>query len=189
MKLTLIRHSKTKLAPETPIPLWVLSDEGIQLAQNLSSKQVIGDIKVMYSSLQTKAIETALLLAKPNQIPLKMCEDLTEVSSFTLKFFGAGKYEENVDSFYSGKIDKVGEGETIDEALGRFVKAVEKIIATERSKNDNVGLVSHGNILALFTAEFSQFMARELHDKIKMPDVAVFDWDAKNFDSFWGENL
>lgn len=187
MKITLIRHSKTKLEPEKPITLWGLSEEGIELAKGLSEKQVIKDVDALYSSLQTKAIETALYLAKPNSIPLKTNEDLTEITSFTLKFFGGDQYMQNVHDFFSGKVERIAEGETYKEALVRFNQAIQEIV--EKEKVDNIGIVSHGNILSFFTEQNCEKKAIELHDIIKMPDVAVLDWDTKNFIQFWGEHI
>jgi broad specificity phosphatase PhoE len=68
MNITFIRHSKTKIEPEKPIVLRGLADEGIEKAQALSKDQAIKQLDVVYSSLQTKAIETMLYLAKPNAL-------------------------------------------------------------------------------------------------------------------------
>jgi broad specificity phosphatase PhoE len=187
MKFIFIRHSKTDRNPEVPITCWGLTDEGIALAKVLSHKDVIKTLSVLYASFQTKALETAVILAKPNAIPIKADDRLTEVTSFTQVFESDFEvYTRNVHDYYSGDLARIGNGETKDEALQRFTTALESIALAE-SHNKYVGIVSHGNILTLFSALYKEVDCYELHTKIKQPDVAVFDWDTKTFVSFFGE--
>lgn len=188
MKLTLIRHSKTTPTSDIPNPLWGLSDEGISLAKDLSKKQMIKDLEVIYSSLQTKALETSILLAKPNCIPIKTNPDLTEISSFTKKFFGE-EYDQIVRDFYEGRIKRIAGGETYQKALNLFTKAIEDIVDFESKEGkENIGIVSHSNILAFFSAQYVDKTPLEIHDLIRMPDTAILDWDQKLFIKFYGED-
>ncbi|MBD3280100.1 hypothetical protein GF389_01070 [Candidatus Dojkabacteria bacterium] len=183
MKITFVRHSQTILQPEVPNPLWQLSDEGIQLSQELSKNGAIKDLDVIYSSLQTKALQTTLLLAKDNHIPIKTHSDLTELTSITIKFFS--DYEEKVKALYTGEIDQINGGETIEEGKTRLNKAIEEIANTEEP--ENIGIVAHGNILSIFASQFVDKTAYEIHQQIQMPDYAIFDYDAKKFLKFYGE--
>lgn len=189
MKITLIRHSKTLVEPQKAIVLWGLSEEGIESAKALSNEQVIKDIQVLYASLQTKAIETAVLLSKPNAIPIRTNNDFTEITSFTNKFNSKEEeYEKGVHDFYHDTLDRIAEGETHHEALVRFNSALETVVAEESSKGvNNIGIVSHGNILSYFTAQYADITPFALHDKIHMPDVAILDWDTKQFVTLWEE--
>lgn len=189
MKITLIRHSKTLVESRKPIVLWGLSDKGIGLAKEFSKKDLIKDIEVLYASLQTKAIETAVYLAKPNAIPMKTNNDFTEITSFTNKFNSKEEeYEKGVHDFYHDTIDRIAEGESHREALERFNRALETVIADESSKGvKNIGVVSHGNILSYFTAQYADVTPYVLHDKIQMPDGAILDWETKQFVRFWEE--
>jgi len=186
MRLILIRHSKTKPVSNIPIPLWGLTNDGIKEATNLIMNPLVRGIDVMYSSLQTKALETALILSKPNSIPIRTHAGLTEISSFTKKFFGSPGYENNVKAFYTGKVERLLGGETYKEALQRFESALVEIITRESDKS-SIGIVSHGNILSFFSARYSEQNPLYFHDVIKMPDIASFDWDRKKFIKLWGE--
>ncbi len=191
MKITLIRHSKTLVEPQKPIVLWGLSDEGIEKAKALSGRDVIKNIQVLYASLQTKAIETAVYFAKPNAIPLKTNNDLTEITSFTNQFITKEQgYEQGVDDFYHDTIERIADGETHQEARERFNKALANIVVEEAKKGiENIGIVSHGNILSYFTAQYANITPYELHDTIQMPDIAILDWDTKKFTTLWGESI
>ena len=187
MNFIFIRHSKTDRNPAVPFICWGLTAEGIELAEHLSQEEIIKELDVLYSSSQTKALETALYLAKPNGISIKVDPNLTEVTSFTIKYDAdIDIYTKNVHDFYSGAIDRINGGETKAEALDRFNMSLEAIAKAERGSSD-IGIVTHGNILALFTAQYKDVDCLDLHYKIKQPDVAVFNWKEKRFMSFFGE--
>jgi broad specificity phosphatase PhoE len=181
MKIIFIRHSKTQQEPNIPIVLWNLTEEGIDRAYDLSNNKDIKDIDIIYTSLQTKALETTLILASKNIIPVKTDNRLTEITSFTLKFTsGKTEYEKKQEAMYSGKVQRMDGGESFEDALGRFNTALEEIVKNE-NKFQNIGIVSHGNMLATFTASYLDMPAKEIQSKIKMPDYAIFDWDKKRF--------
>jgi len=187
MKFVFIRHSKTDRNPQVPITCWGLTDEGIELAKELSQKDIIKGLDVVYASFQTKALETAILLAKPNAIPIKADDGLTEVTSFTGPFEkDFDMYTKNVHDFYTDDLDRIAGGETKNEALERFNSTLELIAETESDK-DFVGIVTHGNILTLFSSVYEKVDCYALHTAIKQPDVAIFNWDEKKFEIFFGE--
>ena len=187
MKIVLIRHSKTDRNPLVPILQWGLSEDGIEYAKKLSEKDIIKKLNVVYASFQTKALETAVLIAKPNATPIKADDNLTEVTSFTGPFEkDFDKYTQNVHDYYHGMIERISNGETKEEAIHRFNLALENIAEKEAGK-EFVGVISHGNILTLFSSQYRDVDCFKLHTQIKQPDIAIFDWDEKKFISFFGE--
>lgn len=184
MLITLIRHSKTKPNKDAPRVLWNLTEEGLKLAQQFSLKQEIKNVNVLYSSLQTKALHTSILLAQDNYIQIKTNPDLTELTSITKNFIE--DFEGEVKKLYSGEIERINGGESIKEGLFRFNNALEEIVKVEKD-TPNIGIVAHGNILSLFSAQFIDISPYEIHHKIQMPDVAILDWDSKKFIKFFGD--
>lgn len=185
MKLTLIRHAKSQVDPRVPITLWGLAADGIHAATTLSGQPLVRDIDVMYSSLQTKAIETMLLLAKPNVVPMRTSSGLAEISSFTNEYFGGLDYDYNLEQFFGGQLARIAGGETAAEALSRFRAALDGIMLAEPEAG-NIGVVTHGAILTVFTAEIAGSRPIEVLPRIETPDVAVLDWQTKQFSVFWG---
>lgn len=182
MKFVLIRHSKTLLDKEVANEQWILSEEGICLAQELSKLPIIKKCNVIYSSLQTKALETALLIAKPNHIAIKTNANLTETTSVTNGFFD--NFETEISKWHEGDY-QINNGETKAESLNRFKNALEEIALKERD-SEYVGIVAHGNVLAIFSELYSDKSSYEIHQNIKMPDVALLDADNWQFINFWG---
>lgn len=123
MEIIFIRHSKTKVDPTIPITSWGLSEEGIEFARKLSSHPSVKTLDVIYTSFQTKALETAVLLAKPNGVSIRPDNGLTEVTSLTEKFEdNFDIYEQRVKDYYHGKIERINNGESINEAQERFIR-------------------------------------------------------------------
>jgi broad specificity phosphatase PhoE len=180
-----IRHSKTAVDPAVPIVLWGLADIGIDRTHELATTNAVKEIDVLYSSFQTKAIETMVYLAKPNHIPMRTHKDLTEITSFTNKFYTGDTYMRQIEQYYNGEIDRIADGETIQEALSRFVAALEEIVAKEAGSK-MIGIVTHGYILSFFTGQYSDLQPFDLHHSIQQPDIAEFDWESKTFTRLWG---
>ncbi len=187
MKITFVRHSQTHVDSDIPVSDWNLSDEGVERAKRLARHDAIKSIEIFYSSLQGKALTTVDLLATPNKIPTKTDDRLTEVTSFTNRYIpDVEAYNKSVKDYYERRIARIHDGETIQEALVRFNAAVQSI-AEANPEAENIGIVSHGNILTLFSAQFKDLVPCEAHKKILQPDVAIFDWDKKEFLQFFGE--
>lgn len=112
---------------------------------------------------------------------------MTEVTSFTGPFeFDDVVHTKNIHDYHQGLIERINGGETKSEALERFNTALTEISVAEMDA-DYVGIVSHGNMLALFCTQYQDIDSYELHTKIKQPDMAVFDFETKKFISFFGE--
>jgi 2,3-bisphosphoglycerate-dependent phosphoglycerate mutase len=151
----------------------------------LSTKSIIKELDVIYSSWQTKALQTAIYIAKDNQIPIKTDSRLTEVTSITNKFIE--DFEVAVSKLYSGEIERLNGGESMSEAKERFNNAIQDIVNVESGKK-NIGIVAHGNVLSLFASQFQDIPPFEIHKKLKMPDVAILDWEQKSFIKFFGDS-
>lgn len=185
MNFILIRHSKSLVNPNTPIRSWGLSAEGGVLAGKLNGITEIKTLDVLYSSLQTKALETAILATKNTGIPIKTDNRLMESTSFTNKFVSPEEFEQNTKRYHADKKLSINNGETSEESLNRFIAAIEDITKAEAGKK-NIGIVSHANILATFASQHTGKDAYELAKNMKQPDIAILDWNSKQFTTFFG---
>ena len=182
MLITFIRHSKTKFNKDISSLLWQLADEGIALAEELSNRSEIKDIDVLYTSQQTKALQTTLILAKDNHIPIKTEPELTELTSITNGYIE--DYEGEILKLFSGKIDRINKGESIEEGKKRINNTLKDIINKEKHCK-NIGIVSHCMILSIFASQYIEKNWYEIHQRMQMPDLAIFDWDNKKFLKFF----
>jgi len=184
MTITLIRHSISLVSSRAPITLWGLTDEGIKQAQALVDDPDISSLDVLYSSLQTKALETALILAKPNAIPIRTHPGIREITSFTNKYYDRDEYERLENDFYAEEIERIADGETATEALNRFKAAIDEFRNLSMGMN-RIGIVSHGNILSFYTASLMNLQPYEVQGSIGMPDIAVLDYESGVITRSW----
>ena len=174
MLITFIRHSKATFLHDKPITSWGLTDEGIQLAKNLIKTDEIRRINVIYSSLETKALETAEIINQSAGLKVITNKDFCEVTSFSNKVFP--EFDKYAQDFFNDKVDRWNNGESKLEALARFNKALNEVIQTEtKLGHANIGIVTHGSILTLFIAQYQNSDLWELHKSIKSPDIIIFD--------------
>jgi broad specificity phosphatase PhoE len=186
MQLILVRHSKTLQDKTKSNLLWQLSPEGIQLAELLAKDSLIQKVGCFYTSDQTKAIQTTLLLAKDNYIPIRVFPELTEATSITNGYFD--DYEHRVSLWHQDPEDRINNGETSKEALARFNKIINSIITNAQNSSENIGIVSHANVLSLFTAQFENRNSAEIHKQIRMPDTAILDWESRRLIKRFGDD-
>jgi broad specificity phosphatase PhoE len=184
MHLILIRHSHTTVNPQVSSLLWGLSEEGMRRLEQFSRDEFVKSLDVIYTSLQTKALETAITLAKPNLCPIKTDQRLTEITSFTNAFID--NFDQSLHDFFVGKLERINDGESSEEALARFNTALADIVERERPKKI-VGIVSHGIILSYFSAQYTQSPVEQIHTSIRMPDLSILDWETKEFMVSWGQ--
>lgn len=172
MKLIFIRHSKTTINFKIPITQWELSEEGKILAKELSYDERIKNVDLIYSSDQKKAIQTAEIIAQTNDIPMKIEPHLTELSSITNGIIE--NFDEVVHDFNEGNIDRINDGETIEEGFERFNSAVNKIVKLNGDKK-TIGIVSHGEILSIYLSKKLGKSINKIHENMKMPHLFVIN--------------
>ena len=185
MKLYLIRHSKTIFQPEVPNEQWVLSDDGIRLAQEFAELPEMAGLDLVYSSSQTKALQTAIEITRRHRHVMRVNHGLTELTSITAKFID--DYEGMVHALYAGEIDRINGGESIEEGRNRFNSTIDQIVG-ENPGAKSIGVVAHGNILSIFTAQYEPRDEYAIHQAIQMPDIAILDWETKTLERPFGSN-
>ena len=113
---------------------------------------------------------------------------LAEISSFTNQFLAPRDFDEASARFFRGDTIRIAGGETAREATERFTLALADIAAQNREAQ-NLGIVTHGGILAFFTAQYCDTSPLELSNQIGTADLSVFDWQRKKFSAFWRGGL
>ena len=184
MKLLLIRHSRTKFEPETPNEQWVLSEVGVDKAEEFARRPELAEIEIIYTSMQLKALATGLKIAEQLRIPMRADHGLTELTSITNGFIP--NYNEAVAELYAGEVERINDGETLTEGLARFDEAIERIVSSHADLG-RIGIVAHCNVLSLYASQYEQRTAHELHSTMGMPDLAILDWESKEFDLTFGQ--
>lgn len=186
-EIVFIEHSLTKVNCAMLPTNWKLSPRGIEILQNFARDPDVLRTRVLYHSTQTKAEETANIIAGYNPETTTCVEPgLAESSSITNGIIA--DYHGTVEQYLKGEIPFINGGETKAEALDRFERCILALVLRERALGQNrLGIVTHQNVLSIFSEAHSNVNAWETHRLIKQPSVAVYNFDERRFTRFWGE--
>ncbi len=156
MKLYIVRHGETEWNRAKKLQGWQnsnLTEKGIKGAKLLSKR--LEDVKFdfVYSSPQTRAVETANHIRKDGE-KLVILDDIKEM--------GFGKWEgvekEKLEQLHGEEyynfwnrphLYKSSGGETFEELQNRVARGIERII---ENGGENVLLVSHGVVIKTIQA-------------------------------------
>lgn len=139
-----LRHFQTKVDPETPAAEWKLSSEGrTKMERFLDSNQL--DVNTVYTSTETKAIETAEKLAEQADAKLVKTSLLREVDRSKEGFVEDHDYYiELVEDYLTNGSE--ADWEKQENVKKRFQNFIEQA-------DENSIAVTHGLLLSLNIAE------------------------------------
>ena len=157
MRLLLIRHGETEsnvrhvLDSRPPGPS--LNEEGVRQARRAAQRLAAEPLAAVYSSVATRARQTAVEIARPHGLEVIVREGVHEVDVGDLEgrsdlpaieqFLGVYR------SWHAGNVDvPVPGGESGRAVLDRFLPVIDKIRA-DHDDSGTVVLVSHGAAIRL----------------------------------------
>jgi broad specificity phosphatase PhoE len=85
----------------------------------------------------------------------------------------SGEFISHMELFFRKPAERVLGRESADEAVRRFESAITRIVGDHAI--ENVAVVSHGTVIALFLAKYSQRKPFELWREMGLPSFAVVD--------------
>lgn len=144
-----LRHAQTAHDSTKNAADWVLSEKGYQDAKNLININDLNQVDLIFTSSEVKAFLTAKPLADFLNVEITQIGDFDEVRRSD-KFFTDEEFLENKKKQLEDFNFPAFGGETCNEALLRFNKALKKI--DEEFSDKRILIVSHGTILTAFFA-------------------------------------
>ena len=184
-RLLLVRHAAPLIDPPTPSSGWVLSPQGEEAARRFAQSLAAPPPSPIYSSAETKAVQTAQLLAEGWGVQVRVEEDLHEVEGRPWANSPA-EYEETVGRYLQGEA-----ADGWEERLGaqrRMATAVQKLMGP----GQDALVVSHGLVLVLCLAWLLKVEAGTLFPvwrTIRFPDLCIVDWETREVVRPFGQPL
>ncbi len=186
-RLYLIRHGETSWNKETRFQGQVdilLSERGIEQAEALSKRLAGRQFAACFSSNLSRARETAAIVAKPHNIPVKAVPDLQEMNfgyweGLTVEEIRQ-KYDRESADWWSRPLEnRVPGGETLIELAERSVRAVKTIV--QQYPEEQVLLVTHGGVIRCIVAaalgiDLNQYW-RLRQDNASLSIIDFYQWD------------
>jgi broad specificity phosphatase PhoE len=168
--LILIRHSETKRVPGVNAHQWQLSEEGRRRCDALTAHVRADDLRVIVSSEEPKALQTAQPVADALAIPLRTGVGLHEHDRRNVPCVGDdANFQATIQRLFAEPSVLVYGNETADQAHERFAAAVQAVVAAHPV--GNIAIVTHATVLTLFVSRIAGLDPFALWSRLGMPAV------------------
>lgn len=169
--VVLIRHSAPEVDPSRPASDWSLSAEGVSLCEGLASELERFLPAVMFSSPETKAMETARHIGLNLGIGFTVRDGLREHRRPSV-FLPQSEYQENIRNFFVSP-DSVVYGSESSNDVARRIEADVRHALVERP-DGNILMVSHGTAMTSFISRHTDSDAYSLWESLDLPCFVAF---------------
>ena len=123
-----LTHPQVQVDPDVPVPQWGLSRTGRERAALLGASPWLGNITRIVSSAETKAVETAEILAAPLGVTVEVVDAMYENDRSATGFLPPPQFEAAADRFFAEPETSFRGWERAVDAQARIVAAVERVL-------------------------------------------------------------
>jgi broad specificity phosphatase PhoE len=167
--LILVRHARPRIDPDVPPSNWELCPDGRIAAIALSDKIAAYSPACVVSSNETKAVETAKILAEQLHLPLELDPGLVEHKRPSASFGTEAEFQTRIAEIFRHPHVPAPGGESIEQACERLAAALARHAARP------LVAVTHGTVLSLYVGRLLGLDAHDLWRNLHTPDAFVFD--------------
>lgn len=146
----MLRHGETQFTREKTNHEWSLSQKGVSQVIEVAETGCFDDIDVIVSSMEEKALQTAMIIANRVQKEISVNFDLGEHDRRNSGFLEQNEFNETIQYAFNNMNQSKRRWETTKDALERFTNAVNEI--DSKHEDSNILVVSHGTVLSLYFA-------------------------------------
>jgi len=140
-----ITHPQVAIDPDIPVPKWGLSALGRQRADIAATKPWAAALRRIVCSDETKAIETAGILAATSGIAVEIAEQMGENDRSATGFLVPTEFEKAANWFFAYPDESFHGWERAIDAQTRIIAAVERVLA-DHDPNLPIAFVGHGGV-------------------------------------------
>jgi len=140
-----ITHPQVQIDPLVPVPRWGLSDLGRSRASATARLEWVAALTRIISSDETKATETADILAAGTGIAVEIAEDMGENDRSATGFLPPPAFETAADWFFAHPQESYRGWERAIDAQTRIAAAVDRILETHDPALP-IAFVGHGGV-------------------------------------------
>lgn len=171
-RLLLVKHAAPAITEVLPSSAWPLSVKGKQQCENLHARLVPYAPRVIFTSREPKATETASILGSRFGLPAAPWPGLHENDRTGLPFFrDVGDLEARMQAFFDRSSERVVGNESADEAHARFGYAVRTALASTAEPVSVV--VAHGAVMSLLVGRANQLSPYALWRDMDFTSIVV----------------
>ena len=169
----LIKHAEAVLTAEVTAEHWQLSDRGRQQCLPLADRLAPHSPSIILSSTEPKAIETGQLISRRLKLPFDTALGLHEHDRSNVALVPREHFEQEMRRFFINPHDLVYGRESAEETKSRFLASVARVC--RENPAGNLGLVTHGTVIALLLAAANQRDPFDLFRQLATPSFAIVE--------------
>ncbi len=191
-----ITHPQIRLEPAKPVPKWSLSDVGRARAERTAALPWAAALRRIVSSDETKALETAAILARAAALSVEILEHSGENDRSATGFLVPEEFEKAADRFFAFPELSFRGWERAIDAQRRIVAAVEGVLE-HHDPSLPIAFIGHGGVGTLLKCHLSGKPISRTQDQpagggnlfaFRLADRAIAcDWTAMEFWQGWQE--
>jgi broad specificity phosphatase PhoE len=140
-----VTHPQVQIDPDVPVPQWGLSTVGRERAVITAALPWVRSLGRIVSSDETKAVETAQLLADAAGVTVEVHHDMGENDRSATGFLPPPEFEKSADWFFANPTESFKGWERAIDAQTRISNAVFRIIGDQDPKIP-IAFVGHGGV-------------------------------------------
>ena len=160
-----ITHPQVRIDPAVPVPKWGLNEVGHARAVAAAALPWAKALGRIVSSDETKAIETAEILAEAAGIRIEIVEGAHENDRSATGFLPPPEFEKAADWFFAHPDESFHGWERAVDAQARIVSVVESILA-DHDPAIPIAFVGHGGVGTLLRCHLCNMPIARSHDQM-----------------------
>ncbi len=140
-----ITHPEVRIDPAVPVPEWALSDRGVERTREASRLPWVQALRRIVSSTETKALETARILAGTSRAEVEISAEMHENDRSATGFLPPQQFEQAANWFFAHAAESFHGWERAIDAQMRIVAAVKAVLCTH-DPSQPIAFVGHGGV-------------------------------------------
>lgn len=162
-KFRYLTHPQVNQDPLVPVPKWGLSQVGRDRLVALKSTHELANTRLVVSSTETKAIETAEVISEFFGAEHIVRENMHENDRSATGYLAPQEFETTADAFFQKPHESVRGWERAIDAQNRIFAAFEA--TTEAHSEGDLLFVGHGGVGTLLLCRLLNLPIARLHDQ------------------------
>ena len=158
-----VSHPEVLIDPAVPVPWWSLSDIGRARAIEGARRPWAGDIDRIVSSPETKAVETAEILATSSGTVVEVRDGIGEIDRSATGYVSHERHEQLADELFLRPDESAAGWERAVDATARMVGHLDDLLLP--GADGHVVVVGHGGVGTLLMCHVAGLQVARARDQ------------------------
>lgn len=160
--LYFLSHPQVRISADVPVPRWGLTEQGRSRVGSLIGRPWLATVTHLLSSSETKALETAAIIATGTGLSIDVRDDLGENDRSATGFVPPEQFEALADSFFAHPDRSTKGWETARDAQRRVVACTAGLLV---DGTGDVIISGHGGVGTLLLCHLLDAPISRSHDQ------------------------